>query len=224
MAALSNASQNAIVRLVNLIGQCEELEWVPEGIARGPLGATHPTGGYRTSSPVLNARIEQAIRDIAPASVFAAKLEKTYDTEKFENLARALLADLKDGYVKPGEFAHAEVFTDFLDMAQELLDNGYRVASAVVAGSSAESHLRQLAPKHGVALIDDKGKPKNGGAINDDLAKSGAYDVTTQKQITFWQGVRNDAAHGVKDNNALDTAQIQVMITGIQSFMVNHSA
>ena len=55
--------------------------------------------------------------------------------------------------------AHAEVFADFLEMAQHLLDVGYKDAAAVIAGSALEAHLRQLAVKTGVdtTFQDDKG-------------------------------------------------------------------
>lgn len=61
----------------------------------------------------------------------------------------------------------AEVFGDILEMAKYLLAEGYKDASAVLIGSSLESHLRRLCPKYDVDThYDDKGKlrPQGGGA------------------------------------------------------------
>jgi hypothetical protein len=133
---------------------------------------------------------------------------------------KALIAELKSGTLNDAHnLAHAEVFGDFLNMAQYLLDKGYKVAAAVIAGSSAESHLRRLAVKNGVPTANANGDPLNGGPLNDELAKAKVYDGTSQKLILSWQGIRNDAAHGKKTNAELDAHQIQGMIAGIQNFM-----
>lgn len=58
-----------------------------------------------------------------------------------ESLREALAADYLDN---AAELIHASVFADFLEMSQHLLDEGYKDASAVIAGSSLEVHLRQL--------------------------------------------------------------------------------
>jgi hypothetical protein len=66
---------------------------------------------------------------------------------------------------------HGTVFADFLDMAQHLLDNGYKDAAAVIAGSSLESHLRHLCSKHGVDADTPDGKHKKADRINAELTK-----------------------------------------------------
>jgi hypothetical protein len=59
---------------------------------------------------------------------------------------QSLSADLKAGYLQSlEELIHGEVFSDFLDMAQHLLESGYKDPAAVVAGSALEAHLRQIA-------------------------------------------------------------------------------
>ena len=39
---------------------------------------------------------------------------------------------------------HAELFADFLEMADYLLSEGYKDPAAVLGGSMLEEHLRQL--------------------------------------------------------------------------------
>ena len=67
-----------------------------------------------------------------------------------------ILASLRDdvaaGYLKSQrELIHAELFADFLEMAQYLLNEGYKDAAAVIAGSSLETHLRQLCQKNRIS-------------------------------------------------------------------------
>jgi hypothetical protein len=45
----------------------------------------------------------------------------------------------------------AEVFANFLEMAEHLLDTGYKDPAAVMCGSVLEEHLRQLCLKHNIS-------------------------------------------------------------------------
>ena len=54
--------------------------------------------------------------------------------------------------------AQAEVFADFLDMAEHLLGEGYKDAAAVILGAVLEDTLRKLADAYGVPVIGPKGK------------------------------------------------------------------
>jgi hypothetical protein len=96
-----------------------------------------------------------------------------------------------------------EVFSDFLEMAQHLWDEGYKDAAAVIAGSSLEGHLKRLCESPGIDLQwkNSKGDlvPKKADALNAELTKAGVYDKTEQKQVTAWLAVLNHAAHGEYD-------------------------
>jgi hypothetical protein len=81
-------------------------------------------------------------------------------------------------------------------MATHLLDNRYKDAATVIAGSTLEGHLRQLAEKTGVPSTNEDGHPLKADRLNADLVKVGAYEKTDQKSITAWLGLRNHAAHG----------------------------
>jgi len=61
---------------------------------------------------------------------------------------RALRADYVAGNLQSViEIVHADAFADFLDMADYLLQRGYKDAAAVLAGSVLEEHLRKLAKR-----------------------------------------------------------------------------
>src|SRR5439155_14934846 len=88
------------------------------------------------------------------------------------------------------ELIHADLFSDFLEMAEHFLEAGYKDPAAVMAGAVLEEHLRKLCVKHSIVL---PAKPKL-DTMNADLARANAYGKNDQKQITAWAGIRNDAA------------------------------
>lgn len=134
----------------------------------------------------------------------------------------ALHHDLQQGFTKSiEELLHADVFSDFLEMADHLLDSGYKDAGAVLAGSTLEAHLKQLAAKFGVP-IDKNGKPKKADALNADLAKEEVYSKLDQKNVTAWLGLRNNAAHG--NYTEYDKSQVSLMVQSIRDFITRNPA
>jgi len=137
-------------------------------------------------------------------------------------IVRSLLFDLRKDYLKSlQEIVHADLFADFLEMAQHLLDRGYKDAAAVIAGSTLESHLRHLAGKVGLA-VSSGGKPRKADSLNADLAKAGCYSKLDQKNVTAWLGLRNDAAHGNYAGYA--ESQVALLVSGIRDFLARTPA
>jgi hypothetical protein len=117
--------------------------------------------------------------------------------EEIEFRLRGILGALRGDYDAGRlqsfeELIHADLFSDFLEMAEYFLVEGYKDPAAVIAGGVLEEHLRKLCGKHGVTI---PAKPKL-DMMNADLAKAGAYNKNDQKHVTAWAGLRNDAAHG----------------------------
>ncbi len=139
---------------------------------------------------------------------------------------QSLSADLKAGYLRTlEELIHGEVFGDFLEMAQHLVDSGYKDAAAVISGSSLEAHLRHLAKRFGVPIekVTSKGtEPLKADLINADLMKAGAYSGLDQKNVTAWLGLRNKAAHGQYADYQKD--QVVLMIDAVRNFISRHPA
>lgn len=137
-------------------------------------------------------------------------------------VAESLLIDVKSGYLQSfEELIHADIFADFLEMSEHLLSNGYKDAAAVMAGSTLEAHLKQLAHKFSVQ-IELSGRPKKADAINSELAKVGTYAKLDQKNITAWLGLRNQAAHG--NYAEYDKQQVNLLISSIRDFITRNPA
>ncbi|GHG91393.1 hypothetical protein [Comamonas sp. JC664] len=120
------------------------------------------------------------------------------------------------------ELIHRDLFSDFLEMAQHLTEKGFKDPAAVVAAGVLEQHLRQLAQKHTIPLLKDNGENKSTEAINADLAKAGAYDTPTQKEVTAKLALRNQAAHALWDK--YDIRQVLIFIDWVRFFLAKFPA
>jgi len=166
---------------------------------------------YAGDAHGILARAESAIGKIcirdSPYTLRMIKiLERASDSEPTKaallvGIVKALKGELIDGSLQSlPALIRGEMFESLNEMARHLLEEGYKDAAAVIAGTSLESHLRQLCIKHGVpinhAASNGSTKPKKAVQLNQDLRKSGAYRLFDQKQIGAWLDVRNNAAHG----------------------------
>lgn len=122
--------------------------------------------------------------------------------------------DFEGGFlVSVRSLIQAEVFSTEIDQARELLEAGYAMAAAVIAGVVLETSLRQLCNDKGLAT----GKLDK---MNAELAKAGTYNLLVQKRITALADVRNNAAHGHSDRFAID--DVQDMISYTERFTADH--
>ena len=137
-------------------------------------------------------------------------------------IAKALREDINAGFITTLiELTHADIFSDFLEMATHLNESNYKDPAAVIAGSTLESHLKKLATKNTIP-IDVNGKPVKADKLNADLAKATAYSSIDQKNVTAWLGLRNDAAHG--NYGAYTKDQVKLLISSIQDFITRNPA
>jgi hypothetical protein len=130
--------------------------------------------------------------------------------------------DYANGYVwKLKERVHADVFDDYLEIANSLLnDGGYKDAAAVIAGSTLEGHLIALSIKYGLPIAHGSHKPIRAALLNQELKKLGAFNTSEWRQVDSWLDLRNAAAHG--DYGKYDAARVKIMIDGIRYPVVQH--
>lgn len=135
----------------------------------------------------------------------------------------ALKSDLENDYLKSySDIIQSEVFSDYLEMAEHLLNEGYKDPAAVLIGSTLEVHLRELCISNNIDIktTNNKGKiiPKKADEMNSDLAKSNVYSSTYKKQVIAWLGIRNSAAHGKYSEYTKE--EISLMLQGIKQFIL----
>jgi hypothetical protein len=138
-------------------------------------------------------------------------------------ILKALRADYDAGNLQSiVELVHADIFADFLEMADYLLQQGYKDAAAVIVGSVLEEHLRKLAQKSGIAVVQSSGAPKKADMINAELAAAVVYSKHDQKSLTAWLDLRNKAAHG--KYTEYTTEQVALTLQGVRDFAARLSA
>ncbi|MHC4662846.1 MAG: DUF4145 domain-containing protein [Planctomycetota bacterium] len=121
----------------------------------------------------------------------------------------------------------AEVVSDLMGQAEELLDEGQQgkfdyVPAAVLAGATLEKSLKTLCGRQTppISVVDGKDRHKKMDVIISDLKKAGLYVETKAKQLRVWAGIRNDAAHG--DFDKFEKADVEDMIKGINRFLADY--
>ncbi|MCW3048846.1 MAG: hypothetical protein JWO74_3130 [Solirubrobacterales bacterium] len=150
-------------------------------------------------------------------------LREAFALNELGSITKALRADYAAGAITTiQELLHAELFDDFLAMAENLVGEGYYVAAAVLAGSVLEEHAQKLASKAGVSLTDAQGRPKSMETLGIDLRKAGTISEPERKILQAWYGQRTEAAHG-RPQNVVEQ-EVHSMIPGVRDFMVRHPA
>jgi hypothetical protein len=124
--------------------------------------------------------------------------------------------------VSPERRAQLDVVSDFLDMANSLLETKgvHPAAPAVLIGATLEEFLRTWVEAESLSL----GSRKLGLETYSQVLRD-ANLITKQdgKDITSWAGIRNHAAHG-EWNEVSDKNRISLMLEGINLFMRKYSA
>lgn len=141
------------------------------------------------------------------------------------SMGRGILVAAKDevagGWaVRTKGLVAAELFADFLEMAEYLLAEDYKDAAAVMTGGVLEEHLRQLCLRTGVPVTvstTSGERPKKADAMNHELAQNGVYTKLDLKNVTAWLDIRNKSAHG--DYAAYNAEQVRIMWSGVSEFM-----
>jgi hypothetical protein len=147
------------------------------------------------------------------------------ETQNARGILKAIKAEIDNGWLTSVKgLVSAEIFFDFLEMAEHLLTEKYKDPAAVMVGSVLEEHLRQLCDKNGIAVTEIKsGKavPKKADLLNAELAGQGVYNKLDQKNVTAWLDLRNKAAHG--KYSEYNHQQVELMLQGVTEFMARNS-
>lgn len=129
--------------------------------------------------------------------------------------------DFKTGRLRRiRDLVRAEVFADFFDMAERLLEAGYKDPAAMLGGAVLEMSLRKLAQRAGISLVYESGKRKTMAPLNDELAKAEQYSALVHRQIAVFAELRNQADHGHFDS--YDVPQVKQMIDFGRDFGAKH--
>ncbi len=138
-----------------------------------------------------------------------------HDAEAGVAVLRAAKEDIEGGYLQKVEMLiSAEVFDDFLEMAEHLLANGYKDPAASLIGAVLEDGLRRICGNNNIAVKSDD----NISSLNRKLAdKKDVYNRLKQREIEVWNKLRDYADHGHFDQYKQD--DVTDMLKGVRSFL-----
>jgi hypothetical protein len=142
------------------------------------------------------------------------KWSQRYEAERGLAILKAVREDIAGGYLQKFEtLVSASVFSDFLEMAEHLLDNGYKDPAASLTGAVLEDGLRRICGNHNITVKYDD----NISSLNQKLAQNHVYNPLQQGQIQVWNKVRDYADHGNFDE--YDKDNVKDMLQGVRSFL-----
>lgn len=135
-------------------------------------------------------------------------------TREGKGVLLAVLEDLSAGYLTSvSRLIRAEVFTDFLEMAEHLHENGYHHAAVSLSGAVLEDGLREIASAAGVKV----NRRDDLASLSSKLLQAGTVDPLRRKELGVWTDLRNAADHGDWDQVTAD--RTGEMIRGVISFL-----
>lgn len=131
-----------------------------------------------------------------------------------QGILRAVREDLVGGDLTDiRTLVSAEVFTDFLDIAEHFLDNGYKDPAALVCGAVLEDGLRRIATKADIPVKDRDDL----SSLNHKCADKGIYSRLVQKKLQVLIDIRTKAAHAKFDEYKDD--DVREMHKGVVAFL-----
>ncbi|MBK1890014.1 hypothetical protein Undi14_08185 [Undibacterium sp. 14-3-2] len=156
-------------------------------------------------------------------SEFDSATDKNFvsNASKGHSILLSIQNEIEGGWVfSVKQLITAEIFSDFLEMAQHLLEQGYKDPAAVMIGSVLEENLRQLCKANSIDTeLEKDGNfiAKKADRLNSDLATAEVYNKLDQKAVTMWLDLRNKAAHGQYEAYSKD--QVDLMCRGVTEFL-----
>jgi hypothetical protein len=153
--------------------------------------------------------------------VYEVNNSHDYNIESGIGILKSIKFEIENDWLKSfRQLLAAEFYADFLQMAEHLLDEGYKDAAAVMIGSVLEEHLRKLCANYSIEVDQVKNGnpvPKKADLLNSELTKAQVYNSLEQKNVTAWLGIRNSAAHGKYGEYAPE--QVRLMYQGVLNFV-----
>ena len=141
-------------------------------------------------------------------------------------IVQALRDDVARDFLESArELIHGELFSDFLEMADFLVSEGYKDAAAIMGGGVLETHIHQLCIKHSILLEDTvRGQVqiKRADRLNDELVSANVYSKLDQKNVKAWLDLRNKAAHA--EYNQYTIEQVSLLLQSIRDFISRYPA
>ena len=150
---------------------------------------------------------------------FREKVTDRYSSHVYagKGILTAVREDVAGGHLRRLKtLVAAEVFSDFVEMGEHLLDAGYKDPAASLAGAVLENGLGRIAAEKGIKVRTREDL----SSLNAKLAQANVYNQLTHKKVQVWTDVRNYADHGAFDQYS--QADVRDMLKGITDLLGAH--
>ena len=150
---------------------------------------------------------------------FGEKVDKGFRSSANAGIGilKALREDVESGHLSGLiSLVRAELFSDMIEMAQHLLDAGYKDPAASLTGAVFEIGLKKIAESQGIQV-----KPSDDlNAVNQKLVQGSVYSQLQRQQVQIWITIRNRADHG--QFNEYEADDVKAMINDVTRFLSNY--
>ena len=140
-------------------------------------------------------------------------------------MLETLKEEIELGYLEKIESKiTGEVFTDFLEMGEHLLSEGFLEAAAVMFGGVLEGQLRKLSSANGISLTYEKNgsiRFQSAETLNSELFKKEVYPKTEKNLISLLIQTRNYAAH--TDERKVQKHEVERMLIEVTRIINQYS-
>ncbi|MBA7665906.1 hypothetical protein ES703_73980 [subsurface metagenome] len=142
------------------------------------------------------------------------KYSRYPDALRGQSILKAVKEDIEGGYlIKLETLVSADVFSDFLEMAEYLLEQGYKDPAASLIGAVLEDGLRRIAKNNGITI---RGR-ENISSLNQKIADAQIYNRIIQRRVQVWNEIRDNADHGNFSGYTSDL--VNEMLNGVRNFL-----
>lgn len=155
-------------------------------------------------------------KDHSHYEMFVDRCKYAHHPDAVQGLAilKAVKEDLDQGFLNTvEELVSADIFTDFLEIAEHLLEHKYKDPAASLTGAVLEKGLRNYGMKKGVKVK----KSDDLNTLNQKLADVKIYNRLRQKEIQVWNDIRNNADHGHFEEYTRE--DVDSMLKGVRRFL-----
>ncbi len=192
--------EKIIQRIDDLIhkgNQALSTSYTPQGITSlsGPYVDEQAMANFRTSSLNFLSQIAGENSDSYKEFKERCSTDYAYQVKKGLGILEAFKDDIETGYLQKFEdIVAADIFSDFIEMADHLLDNKYHHPAASLLGAVLEDSLRKICKKNDIHIRKESRSSLS--KLNKLLCDKKIYNKITFKQIDACTAIRNQADHG----------------------------
>jgi hypothetical protein len=186
-------------------------------------GETSSDGLGAPAYDAWRAQVSTLLKGLRGAEVYAERFDTATtwsmggtDPKTGVHILDAVREDVESGALNPASLLVSEIFADFLDMAEHLLDQRYKDPAAMLTGAVQEDGLRRM-----LADVEPgNAPPDNLNNLNLACYKAGIYNKLDMASVQAWSQIRNSAAHG--KFGEYDEAHVRGMLGGVRQFLAAH--